>query len=99
MLRAPHRALTLCALGGFVALAVACSQSTSHPPISGDCIGDLCPPASSRGVGSTPGAGGADGASESGTVTPDANVAETAGPDDAGNFPDVNTTLPDVGID
>ncbi|MDB4994114.1 MAG: hypothetical protein JWM74_1546 [Myxococcaceae bacterium] len=95
-LRAPRRALALCALGSLFALAVACSQSTSHPPVSGDCIGDLCPPATSRGVGSTPGSGG-DAASEAGS--PDADVAETAGPDDAGNFPDVNTTLPDVGID
>ena len=94
-LRAPRRALALCALGSLFALAVACSQSSSHPPVSGDCIGDLCPPAASRGVSSTPGAG--DDAGEGGT--PDANVAETAGPDDAGNFPDVNITLPDVGID
>lgn len=63
--------------------------------MSGDCVGDLCPPATSRGTGSTPGAGD-DAASDSGT--PDVDVPEAAGPDEAGNFPDVNT-LPDVGID
>jgi hypothetical protein len=92
-LRALRRTLVLVAAGGLSAIALACSQASSHPPVSGDCIGDLCPPAQSRQTGG----GGGDGSADAGTGTPDANVPDAAGPDDSGNFPDVN--LPDVAID
>jgi hypothetical protein len=96
MPRALRRALALSGAGILSAvLALACSQSKDHPPVSGDCADDLCPPAQPRYV-----SGGAEDGGEAGREggALDARVQDAIGPDDGGNFPDVNV-FPDVAID
>jgi hypothetical protein len=91
--RALRRTFILLGVGLFSILALACSQSTSHPPVSGDCVGDDCPPSQPRRAVPP-----AEGRPDTGTGTPDVNVPDAIGPDDSGNFPDVNV-FPDVGVD
>jgi hypothetical protein len=83
----PRRVLhAICAVfvvGLVATVSLACSQSTSHPPTSGDCVGDLCPPGTPRTV--TPGNPGDGAAPDAGGA--DADVPETA-PNDSGNLSD-----------
>lgn len=53
-----------------------CSTPDSHPPILGDCVGPLCPPAQNRGV-STSSGGGSDAGDAGGAGTVDSGGGGT----------------------